>query len=75
MEQHYKPGQTVQMSGIYKIVKDGTANSGFEVICLVGDYFLPLRTGESAHYELLRAITHAHEHAELGCGDLAGRDT
>jgi len=67
-EQH-KPGEKVQTSGIYKVVKEGDGGSGFEVTCVEGEHFPPTRSGKGAHYELVHAATHSHKHSELGSGD------
>jgi hypothetical protein len=65
----HKPGETVQVSGIYKVVKQGDGASAFEVTCVEGEHFPPTRTGKGAHYELVHGATHSHKHAELGSKD------
>jgi hypothetical protein len=69
MAEQHKPGEKVQTSGIYKVVKEGDGGSGFEVTCVEGEHFPPTRSGKGAHYELVHAATHSHKHSELGSGD------
>jgi hypothetical protein len=69
MADQHKPGEKVQTSGIYKVVKEGDGGSGFEVTCVEGEHFPPTRSGKGAHYELVHAATHSHKHSELGSGD------
>ncbi|SDR56043.1 hypothetical protein SAMN05445850_6265 [Paraburkholderia tuberum] len=37
----HKPGEKVQTRGIYKVVREGDAGSGFEVTCVEGGHFPP----------------------------------
>jgi hypothetical protein len=67
MAEQHKPGEKVQTSGIYKVVKEGDGGSGFEVTCV--EHFPPTRSGKGAHYELVHGATHSHKHSELGSGD------
>src|ERR1700709_1803851 len=55
----HKPGEKVQTSGIYKAVREGDAGygSGFEVTCVEGEHFPPIRRGKGAHYELVHGAT------------------
>jgi hypothetical protein len=69
MVDQHKPGEKVQTSGIYKVVKEGDGGSGFEVTCVEGEHFPPTRSGKGAHYELVHAATHSPKHSELGSGD------
>jgi hypothetical protein len=69
MADQHKPGEKVQTSGIYKVVKEGDGGSGFEVTCVEGEHFPPTRSGKGAHYEWVHAATHSHKHSELGSGD------
>lgn len=69
MADQHKPGEKVQTSGIYKVVKEGDGGSGFEVTCVEGEHFPPTRSGKGAQYELVHAATHSHKHSELGSGD------
>ncbi|BBQ03726.1 hypothetical protein BSFA1_88540 (plasmid) [Burkholderia sp. SFA1] len=69
MADQHKPGEKVQTSGIYKVVKEGDGGSGFEVTCVEGEHFPPTRSGKGAHYELVHAATHSHKHSELGSED------
>lgn len=69
MADQHKPGEKVQTSGIYKVVKEGDGGSGFEVTCVEGEHFPPTRSGKGAHYELVHAAKHSHRHSELGSGD------
>jgi hypothetical protein len=41
-----KPGEKVQTSGIYEVVKEGDGGSGFEVTCVEGEHFPPTRSGK-----------------------------
>jgi len=68
MEDQHKPGEKVQTSGIYKVVKEG-GGSDFEVTSVKGEHFPPTRSGKGAHYELVHAATHSHKHSALGTGD------
>jgi hypothetical protein len=68
MSEAHKPGGIVQTSGIYKEVK-GDGAAVFEVTCVVGEHFLPTRSGKGAHYELAHAATHSHKHEELSSKD------
>lgn len=68
MADQHRPGEKVQTSGIYKVVKEGDGGSGFEVTCVEGEHFPPTRSGKGAHYES-HAATHSHKHSELGSGD------
>jgi len=69
MADQHKPGEKVQTSGIYKVVKEGDGGSGFEVTCVEGEHFPPTRSGKGAHYQLVHAATHSHKHSEFGSGD------
>jgi len=69
MADQHKPGEKVQTSGIYKVVKEGDGGSGFEVTCVEGEHFPPTSSGKGAHFELVHAATHSHKHRELGSGD------
>jgi hypothetical protein len=69
MAGQHKPGEKVQTSGIYKVMKEGDGGSGFEVTCVEGEHFSPIRSGKGGHYELVHAATHSHKHSELGSGD------
>jgi hypothetical protein len=46
-----KPGEKVQTSGIYEVVKEGDGGSGFQVTCVEGEHFPPTRSGKGAGYE------------------------
>jgi hypothetical protein len=48
MSEHDKPGETVKTSGIYKVVKEGEGASAFEVTCVEGEHFPPVRSGKGA---------------------------
>jgi len=69
MAEQHKPGEKVQTSGIYRVVKEGNGSSAFEVTCVEGEHFAPTRSGKGAHYELVHAATHSHKHGELGSAD------
>ncbi|MGF6920504.1 hypothetical protein OKW28_004701 [Paraburkholderia sp. 40] len=49
----HKAGEKLQTYGIYKVVREGDAGSGFEVTCVEGEHFPPTRSGKGAHYELV----------------------
>ncbi|MFM0135377.1 hypothetical protein [Caballeronia grimmiae] len=66
MAEQHKPGQKVETSGIYRVVREGDGGSAFEVTCVEGERFPPTRSGKGAHYELVHAATHSHKHHELG---------
>ncbi len=68
MADQHRPGEIVNTSGIYKVVRE-SAEGSFEVTCVGGEHILPTRGGKGAHYELLHAVTHSHKHSELGSGD------
>ncbi|VXB05172.1 conserved hypothetical protein [Burkholderia sp. 8Y] len=69
MAEQHKPGEKVQTSGIYRVVKEGDGGSAFEVTCVEGEHFPPTRSGKGARYELVHAATHSHKHGELGSAD------
>jgi hypothetical protein len=51
MAEQHKPGEKVQTSGIYEVVKEGDGGSGFQVTCVEGEHFPPTRSGKGAGYE------------------------
>nr|WP_232256347.1 hypothetical protein [Caballeronia glathei] len=53
-----QPGEKIQTSGIYNVVKEGDGGSGFEVEG-EGEHFPPPRSGKDAHYELVHGATAA----------------
>jgi hypothetical protein len=69
MADQHTPGETVKVSGIYKVVHEGTSGSAFEVTCVEGEHFPPSRSGKGAHYKLVHGATHSHKHTELGSAD------
>ena len=69
MAEQHKPGEKVQTSGIYKVVKEGDGDSGFEVTCVEGKHFPPTRSGKGVHHELVHGATHSYKHSELGSGE------
>lgn len=69
MAEQHKPGEKVQTSGMYRVVKEGGGGSGFEVTCVEGEHFPRTRSGKGAHYELVHGATLSHKHSEFGSGD------
>ena len=59
---HYKPGEKVPKSGIYKVVHDGH-EADHEVTAVIGEPFPPCRgCGDKAHFVLVRAAHHLKRH-------------
>jgi len=46
----HKLGEKVQTSGIYKVVREGDARSGFELTCVEGEHFRRTRGRKGARY-------------------------
>ncbi|SAL77579.1 hypothetical protein AWB67_05121 [Caballeronia terrestris] len=47
MADQHKPGDKVQTSGIYKVVREGGDRTGFEVTSVEGEHFPPTRSGKA----------------------------
>ncbi|WP_156427462.1 hypothetical protein [Novosphingobium sp. Fuku2-ISO-50] len=55
----YKPGDTVERSGIYRVIHDRNHASPHEVTCVYGKQFPPCNhCGGHPRFELVRAAQH-----------------
>jgi hypothetical protein len=64
MAKVYKPGDTVEKSGIYLVTHDTDHAQPHEVTCVYGKRFPPCRSCEHPRFELVRAAQHieSNEH-------------
>ena len=62
MATQYKPGDTVQQSGIYKVTHDPNHAQTHEVTCVYGKTFPPCRGCQHPRFELVRAAVHIEQH-------------
>jgi len=61
----FKPGDTVERSGIYRVVHDPMHNQSHEVTCVYGKKFPPCNhCGNHPRFELIRGAQHI-EHNEF----------
>jgi hypothetical protein len=60
----YKPGDTVESSGIYEVTHDTTHAQRHEVTCVYGKKFPPCRGCKHPRFKLVRAAQHieSNEH-------------
>jgi hypothetical protein len=54
----FKPGQTCEASGIYKVTHDPTHAQPHEVMCVYGKPFPPCRGCHHPRFVLVRAAEH-----------------
>ncbi len=62
VKKEYKPGDTVETSGIYKVTHDSTHPEEHEVTCVKGEPFPPCRTCKHPRFVLVHAAAHVHKH-------------
>lgn len=62
MAQEFKPGDTVDKSGIYRVVHDKNHAAEHEVTCVRGKKFPPCRgCGQGVRFVLVKAALHIEE--------------
>ncbi len=58
----FGPGETVPLSGIYKVIHDPRHAQEHEVTCIYGKRFPPCRGCDHPRFVLVRAATHIENH-------------
>lgn len=59
----YKPGDKVELSGIYKVTHDRVHHDVHEVTCVAGEHFPPCNhCGRHPRFRLVRYAKHVRNH-------------
>jgi hypothetical protein len=58
----YRPGDEIQVSGIYRVMHDPAHVGSHEVICVEGKVFPPCRGCDHPRFVFLRAWTRIEDH-------------
>lgn len=58
----FKPGETVEASGIYKVIHDPKHTKEHEVTCVYGKRFPPCRDCDHPRFVLVHAAKHIENH-------------
>jgi hypothetical protein len=62
MATEYKPGDTVPLSGIYRVTHDRVHVQPHEVTCIEGKKFPPCRDCQHPRFVLVREARHIEDH-------------
>lgn len=68
-ERHYRPGDTVRQSEIYKVLHDAEHRAFHEVVMISGDHFPTCKTcRDRVRFKLVRAATYIFDDQDFETG-------